>query len=170
MPSTSPIATPPLPWDGRCRCGQVTLSVTEAPLLTSACHCTGCQRMTASAFSLTLTVPSSGFAVSSGETVIGGLHGPQAHHFFCPHCKSWLFTRAEGFDWLVNVRATMLDDPRWFAPFIEVWTRERISWARTPAVHSFETEPPFGDYERLIGEFARVLSVGTRTTTESFDC
>jgi hypothetical protein len=30
---------------------------------------------------------------------------------------SWMFTRAEGFDWFVNLRATMLDDPSWFTPF-----------------------------------------------------
>ena len=60
-----------------------------------ACHCTGCQRMTASAFSLSALYPSSGFEVTEGRPVIGGLHGP-ARHFFCPHCMSWLFTRPEG--------------------------------------------------------------------------
>ena len=37
---------------GSCRCGKVGISVTGAPMLTMACHCSGCQRMTASAFSL----------------------------------------------------------------------------------------------------------------------
>ena len=65
-----------LPWEGGCRCGRVRLRVTEPPLLASACHCTGCQRMSSSAFSLTLTVPSGGFEVTAGEPVVGGLHGP----------------------------------------------------------------------------------------------
>jgi hypothetical protein len=81
-----------------------------------ACHCTGCQRMTASAFSLSAGFPSEGFTVTKGEPVIGGLHGA-TRHYFCPHCMSWMFTRAEGFDWFVNLRATMLDDPSWFTPF-----------------------------------------------------
>jgi hypothetical protein len=37
---------------GRCRCGQVQFEVESAPLITMACHCTGCQRMTGSAFAL----------------------------------------------------------------------------------------------------------------------
>ena len=87
-----------LPWEGGCRCGAVRIRVTKPPLLTAACHCTGCQRMSASAFSLTLSVPADGFEVIEGEPVIGGLHGPQAHHYHCDRCKSWMFTRIEGMD------------------------------------------------------------------------
>jgi len=109
--------------------------------------------MTASAFSLSAAIPSDGFAVTRGEPVIGGLHGP-SRHYFCPYCMSWLFTRPEGMDWFVNTRATMFDDPSWFRPFIETWTRERLPWATTPAVHSFEALPAFEDYERLTREYA----------------
>jgi hypothetical protein len=143
-----------LPWTGGCRCGQVRIRVNAAPLLTTACHCTGCQRMSASAFSLTMTVPAEGFEVTAGEPVIGGLHGP-TRHYFCPHCMSWMFTRPDGFDHFVNVRPTMLDAPRWFRPFIEVWTREKLPWATTPAVHSYATEPAYEDYAALVPEFAQ---------------
>jgi hypothetical protein len=119
-----------------------------------ACHCTGCQRMTASAFSLSAGFPSEGFTVTKGEPVIGGLHG-ETRHYFCPHCMSWMFTRPEGFDWFVNLRATMLDDPSWFTPFIETWTSEELPWATTQAVHSFEKVPAFGEFKRLAEEFAQ---------------
>jgi hypothetical protein len=78
--------------------------------------------MSASAFSLTLAIPSEGFDVTAGKPVIGGAHGP-TRHFFCPHCMSWMFTRPEGMDEFVNLRPSMLDDHNWFVPFIEVWTR-----------------------------------------------
>src|SRR3546814_16148897 len=45
-----------LPWDGGCRCGRTRFRVSAPPLLAEACHCTGCQRMTASAYSLSLAV------------------------------------------------------------------------------------------------------------------
>jgi hypothetical protein len=144
---------PALPWEGGCRCGQVRLRLTAPPLLTMACHCTGCQRMTASAFSLSVAFPSEGFAVTLGEPVIGGIHGEARHHH-CPRCKSWLFTRMPGLDWLVNVRATMLDDPSWFAPFIETYTREKLPWAVTPAVHSFPDLPAMDAFPGLIAEYA----------------
>ena len=80
-----------LPWQGGCRCNQVRFEISLPPLLTMACHCTGCQRMSASAFSLSVAVPTAGFAVKTGEPVIGGLHG-NPRHFFCPHCLSWMFS------------------------------------------------------------------------------
>jgi hypothetical protein len=142
-----------LPWDGGCRCGQVRIRISAPPLLTMACHCTGCQRMSASAYSLSVAVPSEGFAVTQGEPVIGGLHG-RSHHHFCPYCMSWMFTRTEGFDFFVNVRATMLDDRSWFAPYIETWTSEKLPWATTPAVHSYQGVPPLETYQRLVQEYA----------------
>src|SRR6478735_12330017 len=99
--------------EGACRCGQVRFLVKGAPIIAMACHCTGCQRMTASAFSLSVLYPSASFEVVQGEPVIGGLHGA-TRHFFCPHCMSWLFTRPEGLDEFVNVRTVMLDDASLF--------------------------------------------------------
>lgn len=64
----------PLPCNGGCRCEQLRFQATAPPILTMACHCTGCQRMSASAFSLTAMFPTNGFVVTKGEPVIGGLH------------------------------------------------------------------------------------------------
>ena len=146
-----------LPWEGGCRCGQVRLKITAPPILTMACHCTGCQKMSASAYSLSAAIPADGFSVIDGEPVIGGLHGA-SRHYFCPHCKSWMFTRPEGMDWFVNLRPTMLDDPSGFSPFIETFTKEKLPWATTAAVHSYETFPPMEDYEGLVAEFAERAS------------
>ena len=141
-----------LPWEGGCRCGKLRFRVSAEPLVTMACHCRGCQRMTASAFSLSVAVPAEGFAVTEGEPELGGLHGAQRHHF-CGWCKSWLFTRMEGLDWFVNVRATALDDPGWYAPFVETCTAEKLDWAATPARHSYPGLPPEADWPRLLDEF-----------------
>ncbi|MBL0405245.1 GFA family protein [Microvirga aerilata] len=143
--------------DGECRCGQVRFRVSGAPLVTMACHCTGCQRMTASAFSLSALYPSHRFEVVEGEPVIGGLHGA-TRHFFCPHCMSWLFTCPEGLDDFVNVRSTMLENVNDLAPFMETYTREALPWAKTSAVHSFEGLPPMELYPELLAEFARASS------------
>jgi hypothetical protein len=139
--------------EGGCRCGRLRFRVTSAPLITMACHCTGCQRMTASAFSLSALHASDSFEVVQGEPVIGGLHG-STRHFFCPHCMSGTFTRPEGLDEFVNVRATLFDDARDFTPFVETYTSEMLPWAKTPAVHSFETLPPMERYPELVAEFA----------------
>lgn len=148
-----------LPILGGCRCGQVRFKVGEAPLLTMACHCRGCQRMTGSAFSLSVLVPSAGFEVTAGEPVIGGLHGP-TRHFYCPHCKSWLFTRPADADHVVNVRAPMLDEPEAFAPYMETFSREKLAWATTPAVHSFDGFPELADYPGLMRGYRELVATG----------
>jgi hypothetical protein len=146
---------PDLPWHGGCRCGRVRLRIDTAPMLTMACHCTDCQRMTASAFSTSVAVPTDGFLVTQGGTVIGGLHGAQQQHHHCDWCKSWLFTRIDPDPGFVNVRATMLDDARWFAPFIETFTDEALPWASIGAPHRYAGFPPMEDYARLVQAFAR---------------
>lgn len=143
-----------LPWDGGCRCGHVRLRVTRAPLISTACHCTGCQRMSASAFSLSLVLPADGLEVRSGQPVRGGLRQAPARHMFCPDCMSWMFTHIDGLEGLVNLRATLLDDARWFQPFIETYTCEKLPWAQTSAAHAFEKFPEPREYEGLIHEFA----------------
>ena len=147
------MSQPSLPCEGGCRCGQVRLKISAPPLLTMACHCTGCQNMSASAYSLSAAIPSDGFEVTQGEPVIGGLRGA-ARHYFCASCMSWMFTRPEGVDFFVNLRPTMLDDPSWFAPFIETFTSEKLPWAATGAAHSYETFPPFEAFDGLIAEYA----------------
>jgi hypothetical protein len=109
--------------------------------------------MSASAFSLSAAIPAEGFAVTEGEPVIGGLHGA-TRHYFCGWCMSWMFTRPEGMDWFVNLRATMLDDPSWFEPLVETYTVEKLPWAVTGAPHSFATVPEEAEFPGLIAGYA----------------
>jgi hypothetical protein len=132
----------------------VRFKVTAAPLITMACHCTGCQKMTASAFSLSALFAADTFEVTDGEPVIGGLHGDDVRHFFCPHCMSWMFTRPEAVPGFVNVRSTLFDGVEGLAPFVETFTSEKLPWVTTPAVRSFEEFPPAEAWGELIGTYA----------------
>jgi hypothetical protein len=153
---------PELPWEGGCRCGKLRFRITRPPLLTMACHCRGCQRMSASAFSLSIAIPSDGFEILAGEAVLGGLHGEggddpegnRARHQHCDWCKAWVFTRIVPEIGFLNVRATMLDDHHWFAPFVETQIQEKLAWANTPAKHSFAGFPPMERYAGLIADYA----------------
>lgn len=141
-----------LPREGGCRCGQVRLRIKAAPYITMACHCTGCQKMSSSAFSLSAAIPTEAFEVTRGEPAIGGLHGA-SKHYFCPRCMSWMFTRPEDLDWFVNVRSTMLDDTNGIAPFVETYAGEGFAWAKTGAPHSYETLPADDAWEGLMQGF-----------------
>lgn len=145
--------------EGGCRCGQVRFSVSQSPQITMACHCRGCQQMTASAFSLSALFTADAFTITAGEPVIGGLHGP-TRHYFCPYCMSWMFTRPEGIDGYVNVRSTLFDDPSGLEPYMETMTSEQLPWAATPAVEPFEGFPTQADFARLMAAFAARSPVG----------
>lgn len=129
------------------------MRVSAPPVVTMACHCAGCQRMSASAFSLSILVPAAGFEIVTGEPVIGGLHGA-SRHYHCPRCKSWLFTRPEGMDDLVNLRASILDDHAWYVPFVETCTDEGYAWAKTGAAHSFPNMPEPSAFGPIVADFA----------------
>ena len=45
-----------LPQAGGCLCGKIRYEITEAPRLVYTCHCTDCQHLTSSAFSIALAV------------------------------------------------------------------------------------------------------------------
>lgn len=143
----------PLPLDGSCRCGRTGIRLSKAPICTAACHCPGCQKMSASAFSLTAMVPADGFAVTRGEPVIGGMHAPELRHHFCPHCMSWMFTKPTGMDF-VNVRPTMFDDHAWFRPYMETYASTRLPFAETGAVKSYATFPAMEEIGELVRGYA----------------
>lgn len=142
------------PLAGTCRCGRTAIAIAADPMMTSACHCRGCQRMSSSAFSLTAIVPAAAFSVTAGSPVKGGIKGPQLDHYFCPDCMTWMFTRISARSDIVNVRPTMFDDPKWTRPFIETMTVARLPWVTTPARYSYEGFPPYEDFPRLLREFA----------------
>ncbi|MGF7146501.1 hypothetical protein FHS96_000110 [Sphingomonas zeicaulis] len=144
---------PDLPIEGGCRCGRVRFRVSQAPWMETVCHCRGCQQMSGSAFSTTLIIPADGFEQIAGETVIGGLHGDEAHHHHCDWCKGWVFTKPAADLGFVNIRATLLDETGWFAPWMETQTAEKLPWAQTGAVRSYERFPGIDEYQQLIAAY-----------------
>jgi len=132
-------------------CGQVKVRVSAPPIMTMACHCKGCQKLSASAFSLTVMFAADAVEVI-GETAIGALHR-ESRYEYCPRCLNWLLTRPAGAP-IVNVRSAVFDEAGWSAPFIENFVSERLPWARTAARHSFAKFPEPEQYGPLMAEYA----------------
>jgi hypothetical protein len=117
-----------------------------------ACHCTGCQRMTGGAFSVSSFYPAERFAVTSGDTVRGGMKtGPD--HRFCPECMSWMFTVSKQIEGFVNVRSTMFDDALAHRPYVEMYRGEALPGAASGAPRSYEGFPE-KEFSELIAEYA----------------
>lgn len=142
-----------LPAEGGCRCGHLRFRVTRATLFTAACHCRGCQRMTAGPYSLSAAIPENGLEVLQGDTAPAGAD-PAFGHRACPRCLSWVWTEHPMMEGFVNLRATMLDEPAWAAPFAETWTAEKLPFARSGAVRSFPGFPPPEEFAALLADYA----------------
>ena len=113
--------------------------------------------MTASAFSLSEGYSAEALTIT-GETVIGGAHGPSRHHH-CEHCKSWLYTEPEGVEGFVNVRATMFDEPHTEKPFVEVYVGEALPWAVIGSPRAYAQLPAMEEWPQLIQQFAQQRAV-----------
>ena len=68
-----------------------------------------------------------------------------------------MYTRPDALPYMVNIRATMFDQTGWYAPFIETFTREKLSFAETGAPHSFDEFPTVEDIERLTPAFEKEM-------------
>src|SRR5246127_388356 len=56
-----------LPQTGGCQCGKIRYEITEVPELVTTCHCTDCQRITSSAFSLGIALPEAAFRLTQAS-------------------------------------------------------------------------------------------------------
>lgn len=130
------------------------MRVTAAPMVTMACHCRGCQKLTSGPYSLSLMLPAAGFEVE-GATEIGGEHRQESVHYFCAYCKNWLYTSGIAGGQFVNFRPTMLDDASWITPYIESYVSEKLPGVVSGAKHSFEKFPEPHQYPELMAGFAR---------------
>ena len=139
--------------EGGCRCGRVRLKVTKRPLLTMACHCKGCQRMSSSAFSLSAAIPTDGFEVTQGRA---------CHRRAARRVQALFLRPLHELDVHPAGRHRLV---RQFAPdharrrqLVDAvhgdLDSEKLPWAATSAVHSYEALPPMDAYEGLIKEYA----------------
>ncbi len=135
---------------GGCQCGAVCFEITAPPNLAYTCHCTDCQRLTGSAFSMGLVVAAEAFHPSGGETrpfERTTESGRISTHWVCARCGTWICGGpkpgiAEP-GTLVIVRAGTLDDTSWLRPVAHFWTRSAQPWLTLPeGTPRSETQPP----------------------------
>ncbi len=131
---------PRLPLKGSCLCGSVHVSLSALPLLTLACHCRDCQKLCASAYSLTAMFPADSFSVT-GDLMRGGLRSKGREHHYCRSCLTFVYSRIAGADERVNLRISVLDDAAALPPYVEVMTDEKQDWAEVSAAYSYSRFP-----------------------------
>ena len=129
--------------EGGCRCGAVRYRISGAPKFGFACHCTDCQQLSASAFSLGLALAEDDLKITAGdvhEWSKQGSSGKPSHQYSCATCNTWICTRPESEAGSVIVRPTTLDEHGWFRPVAQLYVRSALPWANLATLMSFETQ------------------------------
>jgi hypothetical protein len=141
-----------LPLTGGCQCGGVRYEIRAQPLTVYACHCTECQRQSASAFSLSLVVARDAVVIVAGtpkewRRIIEGTRAIGC--VFCGECGVRLLHNPERNPQVSIVKPGTLDDTSWLEPVGHVWTRSAQSWFEIPDDGvNYDAQPP--DQSRLI--------------------
>jgi hypothetical protein len=131
------------PYTGGCLCGAIRYEFTSEPATVYTCHCTECQKVSASAFGISVRVKAEDFKITQGEPATFDStadSGRVKTGLFCATCGTRFGGGAGGP--LVVIRGGSLDDPNWFRPVAHIWTRSAQNWFPfDDGLPKFETAP-----------------------------
>lgn len=118
---------------GNCQCGQVTYRINGTPLKLAICHCTECQKQSASAFGMSLGVRPEDFELTSGALSSFDVtcdSGRTKTCAFCPQCGSRIYHQTGN---NMSIKAGTLKDTSGLKPDAHYWTRSKQPWITIPA-------------------------------------
>ena len=113
--------------DGGCLCQAVRFRATGAPKWTAYCHCHSCRKHTGAPVSAYAGFRSEQVAFTSGEPTYHA-SSSGVRRGFCATCGATLTFEGERWPGELHVHVGALDDPESFAPTVEAFSDERVSW------------------------------------------
>ena len=135
----------PAPYKGGCQCGAVRYEISAEPATLYVCHCTECQKQTASAFGMSVTYPTESVKITKGEMKVWRRmadSGAEVFCRFCSTCGTRLFHGKDSRAHYINLKAGTLDDCSWLKPVGHVWTKRAQPWVYIEeGVLKFEAQP-----------------------------
>ena len=147
---------------GGCHCGAIRYEVTAPPLGVYACHCTDCQKQSASAFALAAPVPRTAFCLTTGSPACWSRTSPSGVtvlSWFCRNCACRIYGERDGRPRVINIRAGSLDDTTWIASVGHLWTRSAQPWLHIePDALAHETQPE--DFRAFIAAWKQTSATG----------
>lgn len=129
---------------GGCQCGAVSFKVATDALWSYACHCSQCQKQSASAFGLSVPVRREAFEVEgpTGYWSRSTFSGGRTDCYFCSHCGSRVF-HASSRGEFVTVKGGAFADHTGLEPRAHIWVSMKLPWVVIPdGVEQFDTQPP----------------------------
>jgi hypothetical protein len=143
--------------EGGCLCETVRYRVAGQPNIAAVCHCTRCQRMTGSAFSIPAYFDEAAVQITSGVLKTYECRSDETNRWlrleFCPICGTTVTWTAEWSPRTRGIAVGTFDDPNWIKPAAHIWTRSALHWMAFPAdVQVIETTPQPIDVGRFLSD------------------
>jgi hypothetical protein len=115
------------------------------PQFSLQCHCRDCQRASGAPHVAAVRVSSAAFHIVHGTPkrhVAKADSGNLITRVFCGDCGTPLYVQVSTRPDIVGVRVCTFDDPSWFRPEANIFTKSAQPWDhRDPTVPVFETYP-----------------------------
>ena len=121
------------------------------------CHCTNCQKISGSAFNISVSIEEAALVFTAGEptTVMWTSDAGRTRcGFFCGACGSRIANAMSPSNGVLSLRGGTLDDTSWLEPVGDIWVKSRQPWVTIP-MERIQTERGPDDYGPFIEKFRR---------------
>ncbi|NKB78116.1 MAG: aldehyde-activating protein [Gammaproteobacteria bacterium] len=140
-------------YTGECQCGCIVYEINEQPIMLYACHCTDCQKQSASAFGLSLWVPRKAFSLITGEPRFWQTQaesGSSKLCAFCESCGSRIYHTEDHQSPVLSIKAGLVSGARYLRPVAHLWLRSAQPWVVIDTDDCLAFEKGVDDYAELI--------------------
>jgi hypothetical protein len=121
---------------GSCHCKSIQYEAAVAPERTAICHCTDCQKLTGSAYRVTVPAVEGSFRLMGGQPSIYvkvGDAGTRRAQAFCPNCGSPLYTYDADHPKDHGLRVGCIEERELLIPRKQKWCRSALGWTASLA-------------------------------------
>lgn len=133
------------PITGSCQCGNIQYEVAQPFLKQIVCHCSECQKLSATSFSITAILPQEAFKLVTGELRSYSRvadSGSTNNCYFCPDCGNRIYHQNPDMPEKIRLKPGTLDDTSIINPTIHVWLQSKQDWVEIPdGVETYDTQP-----------------------------
>lgn len=123
--------------EATCCCKQLSITVTDNPVMNSVCHCTNCKLRTGSAFGISMYFNTGSVVRMTGESKIYTfwhevLNHEQNRHF-CGHCGTTLFWYISTMPHLIGVAGGCFAGSSMLEPTHSLNHSQKCQWINFPS-------------------------------------
>ena len=117
---------------GACHCGSIRYEADVDPSRVTICHCTDCQKLTGSAFRVSVPTSRDDFVLLAGSPttyIKTAESGAKRAQVFCQKCGSPVYVYAVDNPTTFGLRIGCIDERQHLPPRKQIWCQSALAWS-----------------------------------------